>query len=279
MNNTPNTSVPNYDLTQYTMPGKSLESGSTQMSDTVSFFDSETQGAFHHESSLGSIIRQSSKASSNYSENLILQKYILPHLPSLANLKLDDIISQRASKYKSLISIPDKKIAIFGLNGSLILEEDHVVNGALERKIYIRAGIEALFKAIAPCYDIWIWSALSHQLTWQMVKKIDPEMKYISMVLSKQNCTLVNGVLVKDLDIYVNIPKNKTVIIDCTLSSFIAHPSNGLLISEFKESAIDNELANAQELLLMISNSEDVREDLAKLFGIEFFLVINKILK
>lgn len=92
----------------------------------------------------------------------------------------------------------------------------------------------------------------------KILEILDPKREIIDYLLHREHCTLVDGILVKDLD-RVGRDIFNIVIVDNCIETFQLHPQNGLLIKSFVGQPDDSELVLIQSFLKELRKEKDVR--------------------
>jgi len=110
---------------------------------------------------------------------------------------------------------------------------------------------------------------------------LDPDDEIFAARYYRESCTVHNdlGVYVKDLSKIVDgRDLTRVVLVDNNPMSFLAQPSNGILVSNFYDDPADETLPAVLNLLEEIDGLKDVRPKLNKMFGLREALagVLNK---
>lgn len=101
-----------------------------------------------------------------------------------------------------------------------------------------------------------------------MLKLLDPEHKHIAHRLYRDSCICKNGRYLKDLRILKNRNPKNIIIVDNSIVCFSAHLSNGIYVPSYFGQCNDNCLNSLISLLKKIAGSENVQEELDKVFGL-----------
>lgn len=110
-------------------------------------------------------------------------------------------------------------------------------------------------------YELFIFTASSHDYASEIINFIDPERKFISGILVRENCMETKiGFFIKDLRIVKNRSLKDMVIVDNLAHSFGFQVENGIPILEFHEDKKDRELKHLCTYLIELCGAEDVRE-------------------
>ena len=90
---------------------------------------------------------------------------------------------------------------------------------------------------------------------------------YISRRFYRDDCTIIEGVPIKDLrKIDKNIDLKRTVIVDDTPQNFSLHVENGIQIKAFHGSdPSDKELMKLEKILTVLHSMDDVRVGIANI--------------
>ena len=156
-----------------------------------------------------------------------------------------------------LLNPPKRKLVIFDLDETLIYNTRNATSKPL---IIPRPFYYEMLKLIHPYYDIWVWSASLPSYIKAVVSRLDPEHKYISKILSREDCIYSKyGYYIKDASKFINLDPTQYLIFDNLYLSFINTPLNGRLVSSFRGSRRDKELTFITGYLLEIKDSVDLR--------------------
>lgn len=121
----------------------------------------------------------------------------------------------------------------------------------------LRPGAEEFLNEMAQLYEIIIFTASVREYGNEVIDKLDPNAK-CTIRLFRENCTLFNGHLVKDLST-LNRDMASTIIIDNNITSFLFQPQNGIHIKSFINDPTDSELIDLIPFLKEMSKLDDVR--------------------
>lgn len=102
-----------------------------------------------------------------------------------------------------------------------------------------------------------------------MLEELDPDGKFISHRLYRDSCVHKHGRYLKDLRILRNRNLAKTVIVDNSIVAFATHLENGVHIPTYYGKTNDSCLKDIMDLLISISDSQDIRKELDKRIGLK----------
>lgn len=120
-----------------------------------------------------------------------------------------------------------------------------------------RAGCEFFLEELSKYYELIIFTASLAEYADPVMDKIDKN-RVCSLRLFRENCTLYNGVFVKDMAL-MNRDLKDIIIIDNSETSFLFQPANAVHIKSYFDDAKDRELYRLIPVLIFLSNSFDVR--------------------
>ncbi|KAK8827036.1 hypothetical protein WA577_007537, partial [Blastocystis sp. JDR] len=135
----------------------------------------------------------------------------------------------------------------------------------------IRPFFFYLLKRIAPHYEIIIFTASQQCYADRILDILDADQHLISYRLYRDDCLLINGNYVKDLNV-LNRDLAKTVIVDNSISCFGYNIENGIPIISWFDDKSDHELYNLSTVLLSFLKKDDVRPSIEKLFHLRQLL-------
>ncbi|EAR92879.2 NLI interacting factor-like phosphatase (macronuclear) [Tetrahymena thermophila SB210] len=120
-----------------------------------------------------------------------------------------------------------------------------------------RPGCEFFLEELSKYYELIIYTASLSEYADPVMDRIDKN-GVCSLRLFRENCTLYNGVFVKDLSLMQRDLKD-LIIIDNSETSFLFQPANAVHIKSFFDDMKDRELYRLIPMLIFLSNSFDVR--------------------
>lgn len=138
-----------------------------------------------------------------------------------------------------------------------------------EIKFIIRPYAEEMLKILSIRYVIVIYTSSSLDYAKHIVKLFDKNRDYISKILSRENCLVVNTKLIKDLRLISDRKIENSIIIDNNICCFYSCMNNGIYVKTFEGDCQDRELKKIVKFLDKIKNCKDVREEIKKKFGLE----------
>lgn len=127
--------------------------------------------------------------------------------------------------------------------------------------INLRPGIRECLRELSKYYELIVFTA-SHSCYANVVLDfLDPKREYIQHRLSRENCIVTKeGLYIKDLRILQNRDLKDVLIVDNAAYSFGFQIENGIPILPFYKDKNDNELKNLTNYLLILKDSNDIRE-------------------
>jgi len=146
-------------------------------------------------------------------------------------------------------------------------------------KVIIRPYLKEFFLAISQKFEIVIFTASVKNYASPLIDIIDIN-KICKHRLFRDDCLLINGTFIKNLDLLNKNLKN-VIIIDNSSKSFLLHPENGIKIKSFINDLNDKELLYLIPILNFLSEVDDVRKYINKIkeMNIESFknyeMIIN----
>ena len=126
--------------------------------------------------------------------------------------------------------------------------------------VNIRPHALELISRMSTSYEIVLFTAGSKQYAELIRERLDPEKKYIKMVLGQESCILTpHGHFVKDLRIFVDRELSNILIVDDHILSFAFQLENGIPVAPYNGEDRDDELNFLMTYLDDLSGSEDIR--------------------
>ena len=133
-----------------------------------------------------------------------------------------------------------------------------------------RPHLHEFLRQVTKRYETHIFTAAMEVYARPVLQHIDPDGTYFAhRIHYRESCILDEewGVYVKNLShILPNINPARTVLVDNNPFSFLSHPSNGILVSNFYNDPKDDTLQAVYELLQDLEDVADVRPILDKRF-------------
>lgn len=126
-----------------------------------------------------------------------------------------------------------------------------------------RPHLHEFLRQVTKRYETHIFTAAMEVYARPVLQHIDPDGTYFAhRIHYRESCILDDewGVYVKNLShILPNINPARTVLVDNNPFSFLSHPSNGILVSNFYNDPKDDTLQAVYELLQDLEDVPDVR--------------------
>lgn len=134
--------------------------------------------------------------------------------------------------------------------------------------LFIRPFTEEFLQIIAKEHRLIVYTASVRDYAEKVVHCLDPEKKYIEQVLSREHCSFINGMFIKNLAIAAQygVKEDNVIIIDNYIHSYALHPELGIPIKPFYGSKVDRELVDLANYLYLTSDYPTLREFLTTRF-------------
>eukprot|EP00559_Dactyliosolen_fragilissimus_P007218 CAMPEP_0184864096 /NCGR_PEP_ID=MMETSP0580-20130426/13731_1 /TAXON_ID=1118495 /ORGANISM="Dactyliosolen fragilissimus" /LENGTH=258 /DNA_ID=CAMNT_0027362743 /DNA_START=739 /DNA_END=1515 /DNA_ORIENTATION=+ len=158
-----------------------------------------------------------------------------------------------------------------------------------------RPRLDDFLASITSRYETHVFTAAMEVYASPLLDKLDPDGTMFSKRFYRDSCTFDSslGVYVKDLSkiltsdeingfhsdrvnydgllqqVNDSFNEKRVVLVDNNPYSFIANPSNGILVSNFYDDPKDDTLGAVMELLVELEQHEDVRPVLESKFGLK----------
>ena len=203
---------------------------------------------------------QSAFTPTNRSKNLELNNYLLP---------------KKSSEFLN------KKTLILDLDETLVHssfvpfeKNDIILNVDFESVMYniyvlIRPGAKEFIKKISKLYEIIIFTASISKYALPLLDILDSE-KNIKYRLTREHCTFLNGIYIKELK-KLNRDLKDLIIVDNSPLAYAFDNDNGIPIKGWYEDKGDKELEKIFPILEFLSKTKDVRTYIKK------FVINNEI--
>lgn len=157
-----------------------------------------------------------------------------------------------------------------------------------------RPNLDVFLKEITKKFETHVFTAAMEIYAGPVLDTLDPDRTMFSKRFYRESCVLDHelGVYVKDLGNILNPEENqenemddflrdydeeRVVLVDNNPLSFLANPSNGILVSNFYDDPKDDTLEAVMELLHELDGVGDVRPVLDEKFGLREALMAVKI--
>ena len=162
-----------------------------------------------------------------------------------------------------------KKTLILDLDETLVHssfvpfeKNDIILDVEFESVIYnifvlVRPGAIEFIKKVAKLYEIVIFTASISKYALPLLEILDEE-KNIKFKLTREHCTFLNGIYIKELK-KLNRDLNDLIILDNSPLAYSFDSDNGLPIKAWYEDRNDTELERVYILLEFLSKVKDVR--------------------
>jgi CTD small phosphatase-like protein 2 len=107
-------------------------------------------------------------------------------------------------------------------------------------------------------FELGVFTASIRFYAEQVVQHLDPEGKYIRMVLTREHCVeAMRGLFIKDLRIIRNFEINRIFLVDNCSHSYAFQPDNGVPIINYWEGTQDRELSELKDYLMFLLKQPD----------------------
>ena len=196
------------------------------------------------------------------------------------HLDFTSISNNKKSKRKKML-LPvkskeyyNKKTLILDLDETLVHssfipfeKNDVIIKVEFESVIYdiyvlIRPGAVEFIKKVAKLFEVIIFTASISKYALPLLDIIDIN-KNIKYKLTREHCTFLNGIYVKELK-KLNRDLNDLIILDNSPMAFSFDNDNGLPIKAWYEDKADKELNKIFKILEFLSKVKDVRNFIKK---------------
>jgi len=132
----------------------------------------------------------------------------------------------------------------------------------LEVYVCIRPGAERFIKAVAPHFELVVFTAASKSYADHILTRIDPE-NNIKYRLYRDSCSFFSGVYVKDLS-KLGRELQTIIIVDNSPASYMLQPYNAIAIIDWIDDQFDHELDTILEFLLKNKEADNVYQILVQ---------------
>lgn len=138
--------------------------------------------------------------------------------------------------------------------------------------VNVRPGLTEFLKAVTDRFETHVFTAAVDVYAKPLLDRLDPTGTMFAGRWYREHCAwdADQGAYVKDLSrlpIYEGKP-DRVVLVDNNPLSFLANPSNGILVSSFYSDASDQTLPAVWDLLNELDTESDVRPVLEERFGL-----------
>lgn len=144
-------------------------------------------------------------------------------------------------------------------------------------QVHKRPNLDLFLQTITSRYETHVFTAAMSVYASPLLDVLDPDGAMFQQRFYREDCTLDPklGVYVKDLSKALSqrscggmYNEQRAVLVDNNPFSFLANPSNGILVSNFYDDPKDDTLQAVMELLHELEDVEDVRTVLDAKFGL-----------
>ncbi|EGR29245.1 NLI interacting factor-like phosphatase family protein, putative, partial [Ichthyophthirius multifiliis] len=163
----------------------------------------------------------------------------------------------------------NKKTLVIDLDETLVHSSFTYINNAdfsllikvqgMSFVVYVkkRPGCEIFLEVLSNYYEIIIYTASLSEYANPVIDIIDKK-GVCSLRLFRENCSLYNGIFVKDMSKLQRDLKD-IIIIDNSETSFLFQPANAIHILSYFDDVNDEELYRLLPVLIFLSDNYDVR--------------------
>eukprot|EP00826_Nyctotherus_ovalis_P057427 TRINITY_DN7846_c0_g1_i20.p1 TRINITY_DN7846_c0_g1~~TRINITY_DN7846_c0_g1_i20.p1 ORF type:complete len:187 (+),score=24.91 TRINITY_DN7846_c0_g1_i20:92-652(+) len=160
------------------------------------------------------------------------------------------------------------KINVDYENAKTVVYEDSASSTLFSVQVIIRPYAIQLLQELSIIYEIVIFTAAEKCYADGILDLLDPENKYISHRIYRENCIIKNRHIAKDLRIFKNRDINNIVIVDNMITCFAEHLSNGIHVPSYFGEEHDNFLEKVLKLLKEIADCRSIPEALDERVGL-----------
>lgn len=134
-----------------------------------------------------------------------------------------------------------------------------------------RPFLEEFLQQVTDKFETHVFTAAMEVYASPVLDTLDPYNTRFAKRWYRESCTFSErvGAYVKDLSKLPFEKSHRTVLVDNNPLSFLANPSNGILVSNFYDDPSDDTLKAVVDLLHELDEMEDVRPELEKRFGLK----------
>jgi Dullard-like phosphatase family protein len=117
--------------------------------------------------------------------------------------------------------------------------------------VMVRPYTTEFLQAICQNHKIVVYTASVQEYAEKIVQVLDPHRQFIDQVLSREHCSFVGGLFVKNLEIGIHhdITLENIIIVDNYVHSYALHLEQGIPIKPFYGDMTDKELLMLTDLL------------------------------
>jgi CTD small phosphatase-like protein 2 len=138
--------------------------------------------------------------------------------------------------------------------------------------VNLRPGLQDFLKAVTDRFETHVFTAAMQVYAKPLLDHLDPNGAMFAGRWYREHCSFDprQGAYVKNLTkLPLPVDLDRVVLVDNNPLSFLANPSNGILVSSFYNDPTDASLASVWELLQELDDSHDVRPLLEERFGLK----------
>ena len=138
-------------------------------------------------------------------------------------------------------------------------------------RVHERPGLHEFLQQVSQKYETHIFTAAMEVYAKPLLKVLDPHGTIFTHCWYRESCSLDSnvGAYVKNLSVGWGDRLKRTVLVDNNPLSFLANPSNGILVSSFYNDPQDTTLPAVMDLLVELDDQPDVRPILESRFGLK----------
>ena len=141
-------------------------------------------------------------------------------------------------------------------------------------RVHQRPGLLEFLQQVSQKYETHIFTAGTQAYAKLVLNVLDPHGAIFTHCWSRESCSLefhnnAYCLCVKNLSVGWGDRLKRTVLVDNNPISFLANPSNGILVSNFYNDARDMTLSAVVDLLVELEDQPDVRPILECRFGLK----------
>ena len=135
----------------------------------------------------------------------------------------------------------------------------------------MRPHAQRFLRKVSQWFEVIVFTASQPEYADQVLEWLDPGREWVHHRLYRQHCSLVDGVLVKDLRILGCREESHLIIVDNNPHCFGFHLDNGVPIKPWVGDPTDTQLLSVLKYLNTLRSLQDVRVKNRQTFGLQYF--------
>lgn len=139
-------------------------------------------------------------------------------------------------------------------------------------RVHKRPQLDDFLHEAAKMCEVVLFTSAAETYANACAELLDPEGRLFSALLTREHCTNMDQLYIKDLS-RLGRPLERVVCVDDHVGSCLLQPSNAVPVAPYLGDPIDQELPHVLSVLHRLRDAEDVREPLQRMYNLQALML------